>query len=84
VVAPAKATMERRKDYRKALLCGMHYREPETQAVQYHFMNKANTSEAEFHSDPSKLTSCSTGGLRNWNRSWRELDRAAAEIRRPS
>jgi hypothetical protein len=47
-------------------------------------VNKANTSEAEFHSDPSKLTSCSTGGLRNWNRSWRELHLAAAEIRRPS
>jgi hypothetical protein len=57
VVAQAKATMERYKDYRKALLDGYVVANPTLKQPQYHFMNKANTREADLHFDPSKPTS---------------------------
>jgi hypothetical protein len=57
VVAEAKATMERYKDYRKALLDGYVIANPKLRQPQYHFMNQANTREADLHFDPSKPTS---------------------------
>ena len=57
VVAEAKATMERYKDYRKAFLDGYVIANPKLKQPQYHFMNKANTREADLHFDPSKPTS---------------------------
>src|SRR5271156_1399242 len=47
VVAQAKATMERYKDYRKALLDGYVIANPKLKQPQYHFMNKANAREAD-------------------------------------
>jgi hypothetical protein len=55
--AKAKATMERYKDYRKALLDGYVIANPQLKQPQYHFMNKTNTREADLHFDPSKPTS---------------------------
>jgi hypothetical protein len=56
VVAETKATMERYKDYRKALLDGYVIANPKLKQPQYHFMNQANTREADLHFDPSKPT----------------------------
>jgi hypothetical protein len=56
VVAEAKATMERYKDYRKALLDGYVIANPKLKQPQYHFINNANTREADLHFDPSKPT----------------------------
>src|SRR5258708_5734369 len=56
VVAEAKATMERYKDYRKALLDGYVIANPKLKQPQYHFMNQANTREADLHFDPAKPT----------------------------
>jgi hypothetical protein len=56
VVAAAKATMERYKDHRKALLDGYVIANPKLKQPQYHFMNQANTREADLHFDPSKPT----------------------------
>jgi hypothetical protein len=56
VVAKAKATMERYKDYRKALLDGYVIANPKVKQPQYHFINQANTREADLHFDASKPT----------------------------
>lgn len=56
VVATLKATMERYKDYRKALADGYSIAGPEIKQPQYHFLNKANTREADLQFDPSKPT----------------------------
>jgi hypothetical protein len=56
VVAKAKAMMERYKDYRKALADGYVIANPKVKQPQYHFMNKANTQEAEVYFDPAKPT----------------------------
>jgi len=56
VVAQAKATIERYKDYRKALLDGYVIANPKLKQPQYHFMNKANAREADLHFDPTKPT----------------------------
>jgi hypothetical protein len=56
VVVEAKATLERYKDYRKALRDGYVIANPKLEQPQYHFMNKANTREADLHFDPSKPT----------------------------
>jgi hypothetical protein len=56
VVAEAKATIERYKDYRKALLDGYVIANPKLKQPQYHFMNEANTREADLRFDPSKPT----------------------------
>jgi hypothetical protein len=52
----AKASIERYKDYRKALLDGYVIANPKLKQPQYHFINKANTQEADLHFDPSKPT----------------------------
>jgi hypothetical protein len=57
VVAEAKATMERYKDYRKALADGYVIANPKLEQPQYHFNNDANAREANVHFDPSKPTS---------------------------
>ncbi|MCU1239799.1 MAG: hypothetical protein JWO71_525 [Candidatus Acidoferrum typicum] len=56
VVAAAKATLERYKDYRKALLDGYAIANPKLKQPQYHFISQANTREADLHFDPSKPT----------------------------
>lgn len=57
VVAQAKATMERYKDYRKALADGYVIANPKLEQPQYHFNNDANAREANVHFDPAKPTS---------------------------
>jgi hypothetical protein len=57
VVANLKATLERYQDYRKALADGYVIANPKLKQPQYHFMNQANTREADIHFDPSKPTS---------------------------
>lgn len=56
VVATLKAAMERYKDYRKALADGYYIAMPELKQPQYHFINKANTREADIRFDPAKPT----------------------------
>ena len=56
VEAALKATMERYKDYRKALLDGYVIANPKLKQPQYHFINQANTREADLRFDPSKPT----------------------------
>lgn len=56
VVAEAKAMMERYKDYRKALLDGYVIANPKLKQPQYHFMNEANTHQADVRFDPNKPT----------------------------
>ena len=56
VVAAAKAMMERYKDYRKALGDGYVIANPKLKQPQYHFMNEANTREADLRFDPTKPT----------------------------
>ncbi len=56
VVANVKATIERYKDYRKALLDGYVIANPKVKQPQYHFINDANTREADLHFDPRKPT----------------------------
>ena len=46
VVATLRATMERYKDYRKALADGYSIAGPEIKQPQYHFLNKANERDA--------------------------------------
>lgn len=54
VIAIAKATMERYKDYRKALADGYVVANPKVKQTQYHIINETNSREAEDHFDPSK------------------------------
>ena len=56
VVATVKASIERYKDYRKALLDGYHIANPKLKQPQYHFISDTNTREADLHFDPSKPT----------------------------
>jgi hypothetical protein len=56
LIATVKATMERYKDYRKALADGYFIANPKVKQPQYHFMNKANTQEADVRFDPTKPT----------------------------
>lgn len=56
VVAEAKAAIERYKDYRNALADGYEIANPKVKQPQYHFMNKANTREADLRFDATKPT----------------------------
>src|SRR6202011_1884990 len=47
VVANVKATIEGYKDYRKALADGYVIANPKLKQPQYHFINQANTREAD-------------------------------------
>lgn len=57
VVAQVKASIERYKDYRKALADGYVIANPKVDQPQFHFNNQANTLEAEHHFDPTKPSS---------------------------
>jgi hypothetical protein len=57
VVAQVRASIERYRDYRKALADGFVIANPELDQPQYHFNNKANLAEAEHHFDPTKPSS---------------------------
>jgi hypothetical protein len=52
VAAKLKAAIERCKDYRKALLDGCVIANLKLKQPQYHFINDANTREADIHFDP--------------------------------
>jgi hypothetical protein len=54
VIAAAKATVARYKDYRKALADGYFIANPKVVQFQYHFMNEANERAADTQFDPSK------------------------------
>ena len=56
VVAKLKATMDRYKDYCKALNDGYVIANPKLKQAQYHFLNDANTHEADLQFDPTKPT----------------------------
>lgn len=56
VVANVKATIGRYKDYRKALADGYVIANPKVKQPQYHFINDANTREADLHFEPNKPT----------------------------
>jgi hypothetical protein len=57
IVAQVKASIERYKDYRKALADGYVIANPKVDPPQFHFINQANTLEAEHHFDPTKPSS---------------------------
>jgi hypothetical protein len=57
VVAQVKASIERYKDYRKALADGYVIANPKVDQPQSHFNNAANIKEAESHFDPAKPSS---------------------------
>lgn len=57
VVAQVKASIERYKDYRKALADGYVIANPKVDQPQSHFNNPANLKEAESHFDPTKPSS---------------------------
>jgi hypothetical protein len=57
VVAQVKATIERYKDYRKALADGYVIGNPNVDEPQFHFTKEANVLEAEHHFDPTKPSS---------------------------
>jgi hypothetical protein len=54
VIAAAKATVERYKDYHKALADGYFIANPKVVQFQYHFMNEANQRAADTQFDPNK------------------------------
>jgi hypothetical protein len=57
VVAQVRASIERYKDYKKALADGYVIGNPEVNEPQFHFNNAANIKEAEQHFDPTKPSS---------------------------
>jgi hypothetical protein len=57
VVAAAKATIERYKDYRKALADGYVIANEKVEQTQYHFNSDANNRAADDHFDPSRPSS---------------------------
>jgi len=57
VVAQVKASIERYKDYRKALADGFVIANPKVDQPQAHFNNPANLHEADQHFDPTKPSS---------------------------
>lgn len=57
VVAQVKASIERYKDYRKALADGYVIANPKVDQPQAHFNNAANVREADLHFDPTKPSS---------------------------
>jgi len=57
IVAQVRASIERYRDYKKALADGYEIANPELDQPQYHFNNKANIAAAEQHFDPTKPSS---------------------------
>ena len=56
IVATVKSSIERYKDYRKAVADGYAIANPSLKQPQYHFVSLANTHEADLRFDPSKPT----------------------------
>jgi hypothetical protein len=54
IVAQVKASIERYKDYKKALADGYVIGNPNVNEPQFHFISQANTAEAEKHFDPTR------------------------------
>ena len=54
LVATVKATIEKYKDYKKALADGYVIANPKVDQPQFHFINDANEKEAATHFDPTK------------------------------
>ena len=57
VIAQVKASIERYRDYHKALEDGYVIANPKVNEPQFHFNNKANLQEAEQHFDPTRPSS---------------------------
>jgi hypothetical protein len=57
VVAQVRATMEKYKDYKKAIADGFLQANPTVDQPQFHFNNKANATLADSDFDPSRPTS---------------------------
>jgi hypothetical protein len=57
VAAQVRASIERYRDYKKALADGYVIANPEVDQPQFHFNNPANIKEAERHFDPAKPSS---------------------------
>ena len=57
IVAQVKASIERYKDYKKALADGFVIANPKVDQPQAHFNNQANAQEAEHRFDPTKPSS---------------------------
>jgi hypothetical protein len=57
IVAQVRASIERYRDYKKALADGYVIANKELDQPQYHFNNKANIAAAETHFDPTKPSS---------------------------
>ena len=57
IVSQVKASIERYKDYKKALADGYVIGNPEVDQPQFHFNNQANIQQAEHHFDPAKPSS---------------------------
>jgi cytochrome c556 len=57
LVAQVKASIERYKDYHKALEDGYVIANPKVNEPQFHFTKEANVLEAEHHFDPTKPSS---------------------------
>ncbi len=56
IVATVKSSIERYRDYRKAVADGYAIANPSLKQPQYHFVSLANTHEADLRFDPSKPT----------------------------
>jgi len=54
LVAQVRATIEKYRDYKKAIADGYIQANPEVVQPQYHFINKANTQLADTQFDPTK------------------------------
>jgi hypothetical protein len=56
IVATVKTSIERYKDYRKAIADGYAIANPKLKQPQYHFVSLTNTHEADLRFDPTKPT----------------------------
>ena len=57
IVAQVRASIERYKDYRNALVDGYEIANPKVDQPQFHFNNHANIQEAEHRFDPTRPSS---------------------------
>ena len=67
MVATVKATIEKYKDYRKAVADGYAIANPKLKQPQYHFISQANTHEADLRFDPPSLQPCSIAAHPCWS-----------------
>ena len=71
IVAQVKASIERYKDYKKALADGYVIANPKLEQPQYHFNNPANIKAAERRLIRRGLRRCCTAGRRHNSTSWK-------------